>query len=153
MTKKNAPDLSDLSSPGGGSVCVGDDVTDTACSLEAPRKPRSEAQIAAFEKARAKRAANRASSAPPAPAAPAAPPPAPAGGVTPPIPPISPTPAPAVPPAPKRKTRTDKGKKRGYIVKGDTWEDYPREGSSEGGLGGGSPPPAPRSGYDHFVIV
>ena len=70
MTKKNAPDLSDPSSPGGGSVCVGDDVTDTACSLEAPRKPRSEAQIAAFEKARTKRAANRAASAPAAPAAP-----------------------------------------------------------------------------------
>jgi hypothetical protein len=84
------------------------------------------------------------------------------GGVIPPKPPILPSPEPAAPPsapavappppvvrpAPKRKTRTDKGKKRGYIVKGDMWEDYPREGSSEEGLGGGAPP-----GYDHLVIV
>ena len=64
MTKKNAPDLSDPSNPGDGSICVGDDVADTACSLEAPKKPRSVAQIAAFEKARDKRAANRAASTP-----------------------------------------------------------------------------------------
>ena len=104
MTKKNAPDLSDPSSPGGGSVCVGDDVVDTDCSLEAPRKPRSEAQIAAFEKARAKRAANRASSAPPAPAAP---PPAPA--------------------AKTRKPRTDKGKKRGYLTRPEATTEAPEE--------------------------
>ena len=141
MARKNAPDLSSPSSPGSGSVCEGDDTIDTDCSLEAPRRPRSEAQIAAFEKARAKRAANRA-----------------AGGVTPLKPPTSPSPepaapppapaAPAAPPAPKRKTRTDKGKKRGYIVKEHMEEDYPPEGSREGGLGGGSPP-----GYMNFVIV
>ncbi len=131
MTKKNVPDLSDPSSPGGGSVCVGDYVTDTECSLEAPRKPRSEAQIAAFEKARAKRAANRASSAPPAPAAP---PPAPA----------SPPPAPAAPAAKTRKPRTDKGKKRGYLTRPEATTEAPEEEWY---------PPPPRSGYDHFVIV
>ena len=144
MTKKNAPDLSSPSSPGSGSVCVGDDTIDTDCSLEAPRRPRSEAQIAAFEKARAKRAANRA-----------------AGGVTPPKPPISPPPeppapaapppAPAAPPAPKRKTRTDKGRKRGHLVRGSM------EGTSEGGTGGASPPEdeyvPPRTGYMNVVIV
>ena len=134
MTRKNAPDLLDHSSPGGGSVCVGDDVTDSACSLEAPRKPRSEAQIAAFEKARAKRAANRASSAPPAPAAPAAPPPAPA----------APTPEPAAPAAKTRKARTDKGKKRGYLMRPEAAAETYEEGWY---------PPPPRSGYDHFVIV
>ena len=72
MVKKNAPDLSALSSPEPGSVCVGDDMTDTDCSLEALRRLESEAQVAAFEKARAKRAANRAA------AAPTAPPPEPA---------------------------------------------------------------------------
>jgi hypothetical protein len=87
MTKKNAPDLPDPSSPGDGSICVGNDVADTDCSLEAPRKPKSEAQIAAFEKARAKRAANRAALAPAAPA------------------------------TKTRKARTDKGKKRGYLMR------------------------------------
>ncbi len=103
MTRKNAPDLSDPSSPGGGSVCMGDNVDDTDCSLEPPRKPRSEAQVAAFDKARARRAANRAVSAPAAPATPAAPPPEPA--------------APAAPAAKTRKARTDKGKKRGYLMR------------------------------------
>ncbi len=144
MTKKNASDLSSPSSPGSGSICVGDDTIDTDCSLEAPRRPRSQAQIAAFEKARAKRAANCA-----------------AGGVTPPKPPISPPPeppapaapppAPAAPPAPKRKTRTDKGRKRGHLVRGIT------EGTCEGGMGGDAPPKEyyepPRIGYMNFVIV
>jgi hypothetical protein len=106
MTKKNAPDLPDPSSPGGGSVCVGDAVVDTDCSLEAPRKARSEAQIAAFEKARAKRAANRAASAPAAPA------------------------------AKTRKARTDKKKKRGYFKRPEAaaktyeegWYPPPRSG-------------------------
>ncbi len=129
MTKKNAPDLSDPSSPGGGSVCVGDDIAD--CSLEAPRKLRSEAQIAAFEKARAKRAANRAASAP---AAPAAPPPAPA----------APAPEPVAPAAKTRKSRTDKGKKRGYLTRPEATTEAPEEEWY---------PPPPRSGYDHFVIV
>ncbi len=87
-------------------LCVGDDVTDTDCSFEALRKPRSEAGEAAFEKARAKRAANRAASAPAAPAAsPAAP--------------TAPAPAPAVSAAKTRKARTDKGKKRGYLMRSE----------------------------------
>ena len=138
MTKKNAPDLSSPSNPGSGSVCVGDDTIDTDCSLEAPRRPRSEAQIAAFEKARAKRAANRASAAapeppePPAPAAPAAP--------------AAPSPAPAAPAAPAatpRKARTDKGKKRGHLVRPGAAAETQEEEYYE----------PPRTGYMNFVIV
>ena len=151
MTSKNAPDLSSPSSPGSGSVCVGDDTTDTDSYLEAPRQRRSEAQIAAFEKARAKRAANRA-----------------AGGVTPPRPPISPSsepaarpaalaarpaapaapiPAPAAPaPAAKpRKARTDKGKKRGHLVHPGT-ANAARENPED-------EYEPPRNGYMNFVIV
>jgi hypothetical protein len=140
MTKKNAPDLSSPSSPGSGSVCVGDDTIDTDCSLEAPRRPRSEAQIAAFEKARAKRAANRASAAapeppePPAPAAPAAPAaPSPASA------------APAAPAAKPRKARTDKGKKRGHLVRPGTANAAHEDPEDEY--------VPPRTGYMNFVIV
>ena len=102
---------------------MGDDITDTDCSLEALRRPRSEAQIAAFEKDMAKRAANRAAAAPATPfraegacaasaasycaegacAAPAAPA-APAHALA----------------AKHRKARTDKGKKRGHLVRPGT---------------------------------
>ncbi len=95
MTRKNAPDLSSPSSPGCGSVCAGDDTIDTDSSLEAPRRPRSDAQIAAFEKARAKHAAILAAAAPAAPASPA-------------------------PAANPRKARADKRKKRGHLVRPGT---------------------------------
>jgi hypothetical protein len=93
------------------------------------RRPRTDAHIAAFEKARAKRAANLI-----------------AGGVTSPMPPISPPPAhAAAPPAPaappKRKTRSIKGAKRGYLVKEDMAGDYHLpKGSSEGDMGEILPP-------------
>jgi hypothetical protein len=135
MTKKNAPDLSDPSSPGGGSVCVGDDIADTDCSLEAPRKPRSEAQVAAFEKARAKRVANRSASAPGAPVAPPAAPTAPAPASA----------EPAAPAAKIREARTEKGKKRGYLMRS--------EAAAETHEAEEWYPPPPRRGYDHFVIV
>ena len=145
MVKKNASGASAPSSLGHGSVCVGDDTTDTDCSLEAPRRPRSEAQIAAFEKAKAKRAANLAASAPavppPAPAAPAAPPPAPAA---PPPAPAAPAAPPLAPAAKPRKARTDKGKKRGYLVRESTRGSPPSEEEEY---------PPPRSGYGNFVIV
>ena len=146
MVKQNAPDLSAPSSRGPGSVCVGDNILDTYCSLEAPRSPRSEAQAATFENARANRAANRAAETPAAPAAPA-------GGISPPIPPISLLPEPALTPAPaaappdpaapsKRKSRSYKGGERGYLVRENT------EGSIEGDFGGVTSP-----GYTDFVIV
>ncbi len=120
MTKKHAPDLPAPSSPigGGGSVRVGDDVANTDCSLEAPKKPGSEAQIAVFEKARTKRAANRAASALTAPAAPATPLFCAEGDCPAPAAPAAPVaPAPAVPAAKTRKAGTNKGKKRGYLMR------------------------------------
>ena len=90
-------------------------------SLEAPRPPRSPAQLAAFERACAARAANLAAKgapAAPAKAAPAKKPPAPA-----PIPAPAPAPAPAPPaPAPQRsrKQRADKGLPRGHLVRPET---------------------------------
>ncbi len=54
--------------------------------------------------------------------------------------PAAPPPEPAAPP--KRKTRTDKGNKRGYIVKGDMEKYYQEES------GGDAP-----AGYDNFIIV
>ncbi len=113
--KKDAPSLSAPSSPGPGSVCVGDDLADTGSSLEAPRRPRSEAQIATFEKARAKRAANLSASAPGGVAEPA-PEPAPEPALEP-EPAFAPEPAPA--PAKRKAPRADKGKKRGYLVRAE----------------------------------
>ncbi len=76
MVKNNASNLPASSSPRSPRIYMGAHNDDDEGSLEAPRRARSEAQIAAFEKARAKRAANRAASAstapPPAPAAPPA---------------------------------------------------------------------------------
>jgi len=136
MTKKNAPDLSSPSSPGGGSDRVGDETNDTDCSLEAPRRLRSEAQIAAFEKARTKRSANRAAAAPqetPAPSAPATP-------VAPPATPAAPAPA-----AKPRKTKTGKGKKRGHLVRLGTANATHEDPEDEY--------EPPRTGYMNFVIV
>ena len=146
MVKKNAPDLSAPSSPGPGSFCVGDDITDTDCSLEAPRRPRSDAQVAAFEKSRAERAANRAAAAPAALATPAAP----ADPATPAAPVAAPAsfraegacPAPAAKP---RKARTDKGRKRCHLVRPGTTnaaQEDPEEEYYE----------PHRSGYTNFVI-
>ncbi len=111
--------------------------------LEAPRpdRARSEAQIEAFEIARSKRAANLSASAPPAgvtPPEPAADPPAPA---TPPEPPpktAASPPAPTTPPPKRRGSRSDKGKKRGYLVRTEP------PGSEEA---------EPSRGYMNFVIV
>jgi len=114
-------------------------------SLEAPRRARSEAQIAAFEKARAKRAANRAASAP------AAPPPAPAVIPAAPQPaPAAPPPAPAPSPAPTakpRKPRADKEKKRGHLVRPEIAaapHDEPEDEEWYQPL---------RSGYSNYSIV
>ena len=155
MVKKNASSHPTSSSPRSPRIYMGAHNDDDEGSLEAPRRARSEAQVATFEKARAKRAANLAvggknppmppssKPCPPPPAPEPAPPPAPAA---PPPAPTAPQPAPAATPAPKpRKARADKGKKRGYIVKG--------------GMGGDSPPeeewypPPTRSGYANYVIV
>ena len=86
-------------------------------SLEAPKRPRSAAQIAAFERARAKRDENRKAKA-------KAPEPEPekvkpkakakAQGKA-----KEPEPEPETPKAPSRKHRSDKGKKRGYLVRGE----------------------------------
>ena len=113
-------------------------------SLEAPRRARSEAQVAAFEKARAKLAANLAASAPAAPPpAPAAPPAAPAPAAPPPAP--APAPAPAAKP---RKPRTDKGIKRGHLVRPGTAAAPHDEPEDEEWY-----PPPTRSGYANYVIV
>ena len=88
---------------GSSEVSVGND------SLEAPKRPRSAAQIAAFEKARAKRAENLSKL---------------AGNdeksskkVTPYAPKTPPQSETEVVPPPKRKPRNDKGKRRGRIVR------------------------------------
>jgi hypothetical protein len=122
ITRKYAPILSAPSSSGSGSVCVGDDTADTCSYLEAPRpvRARSEAQIAAFEKARAKRAANLSASAPPAGVALPEPAAAPLAPATPPETapePAASPPAPTTPPPKRRGSRSDKGKKRGYLVR------------------------------------
>ena len=103
---------------------------DDESSLEAPRRAKSEAQEAAFEKSRAKRAANLAAFAP-APASPpsAAPPPAP------------------VPTAKPMKPRTDKGKKRGHLVRPGTAAAPHKEPEDKEWY------QPPRSGYANYVIV
>ena len=112
MGKKNddrlPPDSEGASGAGADDVSLGDDES----SLEAPRRPRSKAQVAAFEKMIAARNAKRAprmttasssreeveddSRQPPEPE-PAAPPP-------------TPKPKP-------RKQRADKGKRRGHLIR------------------------------------
>lgn len=109
----DAVDSSSDSVVGGGEVSVGND------SLEAPKRPRSAAQIAAFEKARAKRAENLSklagndekSSKKVTPYAPKTPPPSETEVV----------------PPPKRKPRNDKGKRRGRIVKYEDDENQTQE--------------------------
>jgi hypothetical protein len=120
-------------------------------SLEAPRRARSETQVAAFEKARAKRAANLAmgGKTPPTPPSPSKPcPPPPAPEPAPPPAPVAPPQAPAAASALKpRKVRADKGKKRGYIINEGMGGEYPPEPDEEW-----YPPPT-RSGYANNVIV
>ena len=98
MGMKNAdklpPDFEGASGAGADDVPLGDDES----SLEAPPRPRSKAQVAAFEKMIAARNAKRA-----------------------PAPEPEPEPEPAAsPPTPKprpRKQRADKGKRRGHLVR------------------------------------
>ncbi len=151
MVNKNASSAPASSSSRSPRIYMGAYNDDDEGSLEAPRRARSEAQLAVFEKARAKRAANLAASAPaappPAPAAhplaPAAPPAAPAPTAPP------PAPAPAPPPAAKpRKPRTDKGIKRGHLVRPGTATAPHDEPEDEEWY-----PPPTRSGYANYVIV
>jgi hypothetical protein len=123
---------------------------DGEVSLEAPRRAQSEAQVATFEKARAKRAANMAASAPSAPPpAPAAPP---LASAAPPSAPTAPPPAPATPshvPAPAakpKKARTDKGKKRSPLVRPETTAAIHEELEKEWYQ-------SPRSGYANYIII
>ena len=101
--------------------------------FEAPKRPRSAAQIAAFEKARAKRAENLAKKVEKKPA----PEPEPE-----PTPPPAPEPMAASSPAPRRKPRSDAGKRRGRLVRYE--EDPEEEGEPE--VSSAPPPP-------YFVIV
>lgn len=128
-------DALDLDVSGGDGGSESGDGRDS--QLEAPKpkvkKPRSAAQVKAFEVARAKLAAKRSSSAlaiaappplPPAPHARAASPPPPPRPPTPPPPappPRPPTPPPlCLSPAKRtRKARSDKGKARGFLVRRD----------------------------------
>ena len=101
--------------------------------FEAPKRPRTLAQIAAFEKALAKRAENLAKKVEEKPA----PKPEPE-----PTPPHAPEPVTTPAPAPRRKPRSDTGKRRGRLVRYE--EDAEDEGESE--VSSASPPP-------YFVIV
>jgi hypothetical protein len=153
MVKNNASSPSASSIPRNPRMYMGAHNDDDEGSLEAPRRARSEAQIAAFEKAGAERAANRAASAPAAPPpAPAAPPAAPAATpAAPAAPPPAPAPA-ALPPAPApaakpRKAQTDKGKKRGHLVRPGTAAAPHDEPENDEWY------QPPRSGYANYVIV
>lgn len=123
----DAVDSNSDSVVGDGEVSVGND------SLEAPKRPRSAAQIAAFEKARAKRAENLSklsenvekTTKKVTPYAPKTPPPSETQVVE----------------TPKRKPRNDKGKRRGRIVKYEDEVDQVEEEEV-------SSPPLP-----YFVIV
>ncbi len=151
MVKKNASSAPASSNPGSPRIYMGAYNDDDEGSLEAPRRAKSEAQVAAFEKTRAKRAANLAASAPvepppaPTPApAPAELPPAPAPAPAPAAPP--PAPAPAPPPAAKpRKPRTDKGIKRGISGTAAAPHDEPEDEDWY--------PSPTRCGYANYVIV
>lgn len=109
------------SSAGDREAPVGD------AGFEAPKRPRTAAQIAAFEKARATRAANLAKKVEKKPA---------------PEPEPEPEPVAAPPPAPRRKPRSDAGKRRGRLVRYE--EDPEEEGEPE--VSSAPPPP-------YFVIV
>ena len=109
------------SSDGDREALVGD------AGFEAPKRPRTAARIAAFEKARATRAANLAKKVEKKPA---------------PEPEPEPEPVAAPPPAPRRKPRSDAGKRRGRLVRYE--EDPEEEGEPE--VSSAPPPP-------YFVIV
>ena len=109
------------SSAGDREAPVGD------AGFEAPKRPRTAAQIAAFEKTRATRAANLANKVEKKPA---------------PEPEPEPEPVAAPPPAPRRKPRSDAGKRRGRLVRYE--EDPGEEGEPE--VSSAPPPP-------YFVIV
>ncbi len=96
----DAVDSNSHSVVGDGEVSVGND------SLEAPKRPRSAAQIAAFEKARAKHADNLSKLSENV-----------EKKTTKKVTPYAPPPPPEVVVPPKRKPRNDKGKRRGRIVK------------------------------------
>ena len=114
---------------------VGDRETPVGdAGFEAPKRPRTAAQIAAFEKARATRAANLAKKTKKAAPEPE---PEPEPEPTPP-----PAPEPAAKAAPRRKPRSDAGKRRGRLVR---YEDLEEE---EGEPEVSSAPPPP-----YFVIV
>ena len=102
--------------------------------FEAPKRPRTAAQIAAFEKARATRAANLAKKTKKAAPEPE---PEPEPEPTPP-----PAPEPAAKAAPRRIPRSDAGKRRGRLVR---YEDFEEE---EGEPDVSSAPPPP-----YFCIV
>ncbi len=150
MEKNNASSAPASSNPGSPRIYMEAYNDDDEGSLEAPRRARSEAQVAAFEKALAKRAANLAASAhSPIPS------PAPTPASTPPAPPPAPTPAAsapaptpaAVPAAKARKARTDKVIKRGHLVRPMTINSAQEEPDEDW-----YPPPT-RSGYANYVIV
>ena len=125
--------------PGNSEVSLG------SSELEAPRKPRSTAQIAAFEKARAKRAENMASK---------------NNVKTPPS-----TPCGADSPSSHgahgahgatsekkpRKPRSDKGKRRGYLVRERQQGQARHDKSDDSGSDDDNVQVA--SYYNHFVIV
>ena len=115
------------SSAGDREAPVGD------AGFEAPKRPRTAAQIAAFEKARAKRAENLAKKVEKKPA----PEPEPE-----PTPPPAPEPMAKSSPAPRRKPRSDAGKRRGHLVR---YEEDPEE-VGEPEVRSAPPPP-------YFVIV
>jgi hypothetical protein len=121
----DAADFSSDSVVGGGDVSVGKD-----SGLEAPKRPRSAAQIAAFEKARAKRAENLSKLSENVEKA------------TKKITPFAPPTPPEVVVTPKRKPRADKGKRRGRIVKYEEEENQVQEEEEVSS----TPPP-------YFVIV
>ena len=116
------------SSAGDREAPVGD------AGFEAPKRPRTAAQIAAFEKARATRAANLAKKTKKAAPEPE---PEPEPEPTPP-----PAPEPAAKAAPRRKPRSDAGKRRGRLVRYEDLEE--EEGEPEVSS---APPP------QYFVIV
>ena len=104
--------------------------------FEAPKRPRTAAQIAAFEKARATRAANLAKKTKKAaPESEPEPEPEPE-----PAPPPATEPAAKVALAPRRKPRSDAGKRRGRLIR------YEEEEEGEPEVSSAPPPP-------YFVIV
>ena len=143
MGKADAYD-SDPDSPArAGVVHSGDSESTAESHLEAPRRVRSAAQIAAFEKARAARRAKleaRSKSAPPDPAG------DPAGEET----ETAPEP-PAAPAKKARKPRSDKGKKRGYLVRtaqaneAERYDEAPQPQQHRF--------PQGNHGYGNFIIV